>query len=223
MARRNPVRGVSSPPNTPLAPSADFIDKKLEELRDFVVKQLTATEERLMQKFGELAADIANMKSTFTTIEKRVSAVENACSDVLTLRSELITAQSQINALESNVVATDLIITGIPQTANECLPELFSKICRVAEHKAPPLRDAFRLRNGGGNKQNKNNSNSTPIVVKLFSESDRNMLLKSVAVLCKSKKRSLALSDIDLAGYGSFYLHESLPKKLRLVVSCLCA
>lgn len=127
-------------------------------------------------------------------------------------------AQAQLNVLESSVVATDIIITGIPQTANECLPELFTKICRVAEHKAPAIRDVFRLRNGGGNNQ-QNNNKATPIVVKLYSAPDRNMLLKSVAVCCKARKRSLALADIDLPGYGSFFLHESLPKKLRLVMA----
>lgn len=58
-----------------------------------------------------------------------------------------------------------------------------------------------------------------PIVVKLYSARDRGQLFKAIAAFCKSRKTSLALSDIDEPGYGKIYLHESLSKSLREVMS----
>lgn len=222
MARKNPPRGTSTPPKTPLAPTTTGLNKKLDELKESIVMltaELGRTEERIMQKFGELSAETANLKSSVAAMEKRVSAVENACADTLLLRNELIAAENQINALEANAVATDLIITGVPQTANECLPELMAKICRTVEHKAPPLCDAFRVRSRGSSNTKLKPNNSPPIVIKLFSAPDRNQLLKSVSAFCKTKQRSLALSDIDLPGYGSIHVNESLPRKLREVMT----
>lgn len=222
--RKNPTRKLTSPPKTPLTPATtafDRMEKKLEEQRDDIIAQLTAvlttSEERVMQKISELAAETANLKLSIAAIEKRVTAVENACADVLTLRSELIATKAQLTALENSAVATDLIINGIPQAAGECLPEVFAKVCSVAQHKPPPLRDVFRLRSVKGNGQN--SSSACPIVVKLFSANDRNRLLRSVSLFCKNKKRSLALSDIELPGYANIYLHESLSKTQREVMT----
>ncbi|XP_036346447.1 uncharacterized protein LOC118755729 [Rhagoletis pomonella] len=138
--------------------------------------------------------------------------VENACADVSSLRKELAAARMQLNEIESGAVATDLIINGVPQAADENLAEVLTKICSAAQHKPPPLRDIFRLRS-----KEKQNNKHAPVVVKLISSHDRSQLLRSVAMFCKAKKRSLSLSDINMHGYRQLYLHESLPKNLRAV------
>lgn len=128
----------------------DRVERKIEEQRVSIIEELSSvmksSEERVMQKIGELAAETANLKQSIAAIQQRVAAVENSCAEVLALRSEIVAVRNQLNELESSAVATDLIINGIPLAVNESLPDVFARICRAVQHKTPPLRDAFRLR-----------------------------------------------------------------------------
>lgn len=178
-------------------------ESMMEEMKGFIRE----SEQRLLQRVGELTAEIANLKSSYNDMEKRVAVAESECTQ---LRSDVNALRSQVDECQNNAILTDILLSGVPTTTNEDLGEVFTKICRTVQVNPPSIRTAFRIR--------KSKNGSSPIIVKLNSPNDRSLLLRAIANFCKNNRRSLALSDIERNGNGKVFVHECLTKRNREVL-----
>lgn len=190
---RSVKKDITRNQHTPSHNSSSSLIEKLEAnfgtQREAIISEFSAivkeSEERIMQRISDFAAEISNVKLSIAAVNNRVSAVESSCADIFSLRNELIAVQSELSELKNNAVAADIIINGLPQESGENLREVFGKICTAIEHTPPPLREAFRIRSG---KDDQRKNNQKPVVVKLAAAFDRNQLFKSIAAFCKKKK-----------------------------------
>lgn len=185
----------------------------MEAQKQSIVSELTArmtqVEDRIMQRIGEFEAELTNIKMSVKHVEDRVQRAEEECAKVQQLRHQVEQLSEQINDCQNALVSTDLVIRGIPVTADENLAETFNQLCRTIQHNAPPIRAIFRVHN---------KNNTAPVIVKLGSANDRSLLFAAVSRRCKSKRRPLSLRDIGHSADEKIYLHECLTKHNREVM-----
>ncbi|XP_036346925.1 uncharacterized protein LOC118756261 [Rhagoletis pomonella] len=202
-------KGVNSPTTVCLL---ERLEAKLEASIENIIMKIKESEERVMEKIGEISAEITNLKSAMKAVDVRVSALESLRYESNDQNKEVITLCQQVDELENALVATDVIIYGVPLIAEENLTSLFSKLCTSINLTPLPARSTFRLR--------KNNSNKkpSPIIVKLNSSYDRSLLFKAIAGFFKANRTSLTLRDIGLNGDEKIYVHECLTNKNRELI-----
>lgn len=161
----------------------------------------------IMQKLSEATAEMANMKRDLRTFEARIEQTERDYKEMAELRNDVCALKEE---LENKSVATDVIISGIPQVPDEKVGEVFTKLCQAMQLNPLPFRSAFRVRN--------NKAKNSPLIVKLTSPHDRPLLFAAAAKFFKSKKRGIKLSDIGRESEGRIHLNESLTRRTRAIM-----
>ncbi|XP_017464711.1 PREDICTED: uncharacterized protein LOC108358081 [Rhagoletis zephyria] len=95
------------------------LEAKMEKQKQGMIEQLSgsikSTEERLMQRFNEISAEMQSIKTTVKFLEVRLTAVESTCEAIASLKAEVLALKRESARYENETVATDLIINGIPK------------------------------------------------------------------------------------------------------------
>lgn len=165
------------------------IENKFNTLSLDIRNQLTQSIEKLSQKLDE---KIAPLKESFQAISKSVELIE-----------------SRVERIERQILATDLIITGVPYVEGEKLSEIVTQIAGVLSCDKIPLQ-TFRLPRRNVNPSPSPNSS---IVMKFACSDDKNIFFKQFII--RSKQRPISLNELGFPLASSsantrIYVNESL-------------
>ncbi|XP_036322336.1 uncharacterized protein LOC118736350 [Rhagoletis pomonella] len=166
------------------------LENKIESIVEQITTRMKEVEERVMQRIGEITADLANVKLSMSSFER--------------LKEELAEQ-------ENGSVAADVILNGIPREKDENTVEIVKKVCKALNVDAVSVRAAFRVRT--------NNAKTAPLIAKLASSNDRALLLKAAVSFYKTNKRGLQLRDIGSVSEERVFLNECLTKSARCKIS----
>lgn len=153
-----------------------------------IMRAIQSMDEKLNKRMDSLETivdELKNLKKDFIKIEK---VQENQAK-------ELISVKSELNTIKQNLLDSDIIITGIPDTP--VFNSAIDSVNAVLKHLKIKLnegdvRSCFRMRN----KNNK--SASSPICVELYSKTVRGAIFEH-----QKKLGPVLLSTVDQSVAGS--------------------
>jgi len=189
--------------------------RELQKLKADIVESVKGliknSEARLLSKFNDLSSEVTQLRQAQKMINVRLTAIESSHEELAVLKQQVRNMRDSLEKSEMEKVSTDLIMHGIPNSINETCADLFSKLCTTINFQKPVVRDIFRV-------PPRNETNASPIVIRLSTSNERNQLFKAVASYCKANKHTLSLADVGLAGNAKIYLQESLTKANREIM-----
>lgn len=195
---------------TSLAERIDGMESKLiatvdSKLQEFEAKFSTKTAEmegkldsRLCQMHDEIYENLDRLESV---MHGRI----NEALSTLQIRAQE-TTESRIDKLERMSLANELTISGVPQTQNENLDAICSKICTaIGFNGTNTIQSCFRVA-----PKSRNASRSFPpsIIVKFWSSDAKVGFFKSYIV-----KKNLCVTSIGFNTPSRIYINENFTKK----------
>lgn len=180
--------------------------EKISEMRldiDDVRERVTKIEKEIAQNKIEIETKISELHKDITNVIEKTNNIKTVSSQDLELKSEVIHLRNKILQHENSAVASDLRIDGIPYNNKEDLYEMFNIFCANLNIGTPNVRAIYRL-------NNKNNSLSPTILVKLSSPYEKNFILKTVSNYRRAKKDLLRLYLINFEANNPFFVNENL-------------
>lgn len=186
-----------------------------------VLERMSAMESDFNTKLKLLERDFKERCTSFNTMvlncQSSIDAVESHCTNIDALQNEfsMVRAQqfksdnsqlkSQIDALARKNISGDLVLHGIPMTADENLNEIFKKFCATINvNSATPN---FILRT-----KPLRNSTSSAVIVKLPHAQMKTHVLRKAAEYYKNNSKSVTLSDLGFTSTRFVRVYESLTK-----------
>ncbi|XP_055606195.1 uncharacterized protein LOC129754266 [Uranotaenia lowii] len=180
--------------------SEEFTDTS--NLLDRIQRMIDAAISQVLLKISETKTEI---QSEITTLRDELSEYKQKCSkSIRSVQEELkLTQEKMLHLAKSN----DLIITGIPFQPNEKLGDTIRKVSLALgfADSELPLVSAKRL-----SRSPIQESSSPPILVEFAFKSVRNEFFGRYL-----KKRSLALTHIDINVNRRIYINENLSESTR--------
>ncbi|XP_017467959.1 PREDICTED: glutamate receptor ionotropic, kainate 1-like [Rhagoletis zephyria] len=104
----------SSPPTSWLERIEEQLDSQRKIIVEEIAERLKSSEERVMQRFGELTAELANLKKALRKMEERVEKAEAQIAQNEQLQMEVALLKTELNECQNQAVSTDIIINGLP-------------------------------------------------------------------------------------------------------------
>lgn len=188
----------------------DSIKKEIRECEKKIIAEVNS---KISEIEAKLLREIDSLKSQFTVINDRVSAVEAQCSEIDELRkeidylkTEIYGIQNKMSRQENSMISTELRVTGIPGIRNENLGLHYDNLCAALQIQAPKYTSIFRV---GGTKYKTKSPDST-IIIKMESAYDKNYLLKSISNYKNMIRGHLKLNMIGFESNSNFFVNENL-------------
>lgn len=199
-----------------------LMDRKFAKQNEIISTQISAQitlklEQMQQQILSELGSKIDGLRNELCTVTERVCKLEDEVSNVHILKSEVAALKTQMAKYENTTVACDLRLNGVPYEKNENLMSIFQTLCNTMQIAPPRVVNMFRV-NRVKNNQNNNNNNINrtytdgTILIKVATPSDKNFLLKTIAIYKRNKGDLLRLHDAGFNSDMPIYMNESLTK-----------
>lgn len=192
-----------------------------DDVAKHIANENTKLSERIVHGFKtELAKVRDDMKGDLDSLSN------NLYDSVQRVEDEQSSQKSRIAQLEDTVARmqriTELIISGVPVTANESCVNIVTKIASVINcHLNANAIRAFRLNKTGHNQlkkrlRNMDNANPPIIMVKFPSTSDKNDFFSKYL-----SRKNLSLTDIGYTIPQRIYVKENLtPQNYKIFQAC---
>ena len=191
----------------------------LEKNRSGLVTKIEEIKVSLEQRFS-LIGTISTLISRVDTIESQLN------SKLYEQNTHILALENQLTLMAKKEIASDMVLVGVPKLPNENLKSIFEDFCKTISCKPPLINQVFRaVKKESINVSNPHNKtmkeSPSPIIIKLSSCFERDVVMKSSSNYRKMKNKELRLSDFGISSTQrdtSCYLNESLIKQYRLLL-----
>lgn len=170
---------------------------------------MTLLEEFKSRLFDEIDKRIDEVKSEVSVLRERVENLETVTVNINSMQDEIKTLKAKIIHQENSSVACDLRLNEIPFEQDENLYEIFNSICNTINISVPAVKTIYRLQNQ--NNKHTNISKDAAIIVKMWSQYDKNFFMKSFTNYRKiNKEFFFCLRHIGFDSDHKFFVNENL-------------
>lgn len=207
---KNLTNAIVSQLKTEINTMFNSLSERINKIESDFNAKVTSLEHEINERYSSINHSVFTCKNSVDNAISHCSSIDAFQDELSIIKSQMLENDNtqlklQIDDLARRNIAGDIVLHGIPTTANENLADIFQQFCtKINMSPLTPI-DIIRT-------EPMRNSPSSAIIVKLPHARSKTILLKKVAEYYKTNAKSITLNDLGFASNKFVRVYESLTK-----------